>query len=200
MLSEKAVEKKQYWCFNFANDKQLLHYGLAKNLWLCQYVYRDTYLNDATVTRNWRKFKEIKVGDTCLAYLPNSRFYAAGEIIPPWGPAVLRDNIDDIIKGKQHHKNGIIHYNDSAMFEDYIDTTLFKGENDNLSWRRAQRVAVKWQYIVMDGVYIPGLANACMVTNAYRFCGAFQIKSDFFKEVKDILMGNSGDAPLNRIR
>ena len=79
-----------HWCVNFDDDSAVLNHGLEISAWLMQYQYSHTgeiYQGHADqfrrVTRNWNAVRDIKSGDWLIAYLPQNRFYAIGQVIAP---------------------------------------------------------------------------------------------------------------------
>ena len=60
----------------------------------------------AATTRNWRRMKEIEVGDKFVAYLPGNKFYAIGTVITPRRakkPQDPTDTIENYVKNKRSH-------------------------------------------------------------------------------------------------
>src|SRR5262245_54724176 len=88
-----------YWCVNFDGEagplgdkprEDVLNHGLRESMWLMQYQYSDETHNyqghprqRAATTRNWNQAGRVQPGDWIVAYLPESTFYAVGEVIEP---------------------------------------------------------------------------------------------------------------------
>ncbi len=120
----------RYWCVNFGHEPVLTH-GIDKNLWLMQYQYADEQDNEfeadrpAQITKNWRRLKEINVGDQVAAYLPQNTFYATGTVIKPRRAKTSKDHtdtVDEYLKRKRSHdhKNGFVYYS-PVFYEDFSD-------------------------------------------------------------------------------
>jgi hypothetical protein len=101
----------KYWCVNFEDDANL-EFGIEKNLWSMGYQYADDQSDSparkAAITRNWRRLKEIGVGDTFVAYLRGRGFFAVGTVRMPRRAKTSRDRPDTIeeylSRGKPYHK------------------------------------------------------------------------------------------------
>lgn len=157
----------RYWCVNFDFDECLQH-GLKHNLWLMQYQYADddgnTFQGDrkSSVTANWRRTKNIQVGDWLVAYLPKSRsstgnsYFAVGKVRLPRKPAHPSENVstvEEYVANRRSHEieSGIVHYSDAQVFyEDFDDAWSPK---DFPLMKYAQRIDVdRWMLTSMAGV------------------------------------------------
>jgi Domain of unknown function (DUF3883) len=163
----EATIMPKYWCVNFDSvSKVCLQHGIDRKLWLMQYQYADDHGNvfqdgrqRASTTRNWRRMKEIKVGDKFVAYLPGNKLYAIGTVIEPRRakkPRDQSDTIDDYVARKRSHDHdtAFVYYT-PAFYEDFSDKWRHP---DNALLRYAQRIDVDgWRYYVPDGVSVKGL-------------------------------------------
>ncbi len=160
-----------YWIANF-DLEECLDYGLAQDCWMMQYQYSDDltgviYQGDkpAAVTTNWRRTKQIKIGDKLIAYLSKDRhpdrngFFAIGEVIEQRKKPTKTSAVDAYVRLKRSHdhKKGIIFYEDSpALYENFSDKWRSQSHPE---YRYAQRIDVaKWQFINKSGVrWLKGL-------------------------------------------
>ena len=107
-----------YWCVNFDFEECLTH-GLKKKLWMMQYQYElddnNIFQGDRknSVSANWRRTKDIQVGDWFVAYLPKDKsstgntYFAIGCVRKPRRGAKPRSNISTVetyIANKSSHE------------------------------------------------------------------------------------------------
>jgi hypothetical protein len=195
-----------YWCLNFdphtdPDQHRMLNYGLDQSLWLMQYQYpdKDHVYQGGTMlsatTRNWRTLGKIKPGDQCLAYLPNSMFYAVGDVIKRRQRArhqeqpFMPDDIGRTTTEHSHkHVEGIVEYT-PVFYEDFTDNFQIEYDlNPGIEvYRYAQRIDVrKWRYVVRSGIKCRGLL-AAVIDGTVRDT-VVEIDEEFFESVENALM------------
>ncbi len=197
------------WCMNFDVDAVLQH-GLAEAMWLMQYQYAHgayDYQGHATQIRatsaNLNILTGIQVGDWLVAYLPNSTFYAIGEVIEPRdrpqhsGAARHADTVARTVRDHCHlFLGGVVRYIDTpALYEDFTDPWRCPAgettENQPAMWEYPQRIDVRqWECVVPSGVQVGGLAEVTQFPAFRR--AAFEIPEPFFAAVADALRSAGG--------
>lgn len=198
-----ATIMPKYWCVNFDSvSKVCLQHGIDRQLWLMQYQYADDQGNvfqdgrqRASTTSNWRRMKEIKVGDKFVAYLPGNKFYAIGTVIEPRRakkPNDPSDTIDEYVARKQSHDHdtGFVYYT-PVFYEDFTDKWRHP---DDALMRYAQRIDVdEWRYYVPDGVVVKGLGEIPPYEKAVH--AVFPITKTYFDRIARKLAAEKGGVP-----
>jgi Domain of unknown function (DUF3883) len=187
----------RYWCVDFGHDAVLTH-GIEKKPWMMQYQYADEQNNGfegdrpAQITMNWRRLKEINVGDRFAAYLPRNTFYATGTVITPRRAKTSKDyadTVDEYLKRKRSHDhtNGCVYYT-PVFYEDFSDK--WRPPADKLN-RWPQRIDVdEWRHFVPDGVVVKGL-NRIPPYELQK--AAFEISKDLFDDIAKRLAAENVD-------
>jgi hypothetical protein len=145
------------------------------------HVFQDSRQRAAT-TRNWRRMKEISVGDRFVAYLLGNKFYAVGTVIAPRRaktPMDPTDSVEEYVARKMshEHENGFVYYT-PVFYEDFSDN--WRHPDDQLM-RYAQRIDVDgWEHFIPGGVSVPGL-NA--IPRPELQMAAFEIDKDYFDRI-----------------
>src|SRR5262245_50993801 len=188
------------WCVNFDVEPVLRH-GLSEAMWLMQYQYahggydyQGHQAQIASTSANLNILPGIEVGDWFAAYLPNSTFYALGEVIEPRdrprhrGAARHTDTVERTVRQHSHRfLDGVVRYTDApVIYEDFTDRWRCPAaqttENQPSEWVYPQRIDVhEWKRVVPNGVQVGGLADA-VAFPAYRRA-AFEIPEEFFEAV-----------------
>jgi hypothetical protein len=170
-------------------------------MWLMQYQYshggyefQGHLAQLAATTANWNILMGVKVGDWFAAYLPNSTFYAIGEVIEPRvrarhvGAAMHIDTVARTVRERRHrYLDGVVRYCDAAaLYEDFTDQwtcpNAHATENQPSAWQFPQRIEVReWEHVVPRGVQVDGLSSAAPLP-AYRRA-AFEIPEAFFETI-----------------
>jgi hypothetical protein len=199
-----------YWCVNFDSEAgplggmghdYVLAHGLARRCWMMQYqyahgghVYQGHSGQIAATSKNWNVLRRVGVGDWFVAYLPDSRFYAVGEVIAPRdaGQPHQEDTVARTVREHAHrHLTGPVRYSDTPVFyEDFTDAWNLTGANPHSKqtevWRYPQRIDVReWEYVVASGVRVEGLSTAAPFPR-YRDA-LFEIPRSFFEGVRAAL-------------
>lgn len=181
----------KYWCVNFDSvSKVCLQHGIDRKLWLMQYQYSDDHGNvfqdgrqRAATTSNWKRMKEIKIGDKFVAYLRGNRFYAVGTVIKPRRasePLDPTDNIDEYVARKKSHEHdtGYVYFT-PVFYEDFTDQ--WRHPDDPLM-RYAQRIDVdEWRHYVPDGVSVKGLGE--IPPNEKAVHAVFPITKSYYERI-----------------
>jgi len=189
----------KYWCVNFDFDECLKH-GIEKSLWMMQYQYA---LNEdhmfqgerkGSVTANWRRTKNVQVGDWFLAYLPKKKsangnaFFAVGQVREPRKLAKPRSNVstvEEYVAAQSSHEiaSGVVRYSDSPVFYEDFDDNWSDANNSEM--RYAQRIDVEqWKHIVSEGV--PWLTKLVIGPNEIQRA-FFEIDGTHFDEISNML-------------
>lgn len=185
-----------FWCVNFDFDGCLKH-GLANKLWMMQYQYaldeNNVFQGDRknSVSANWRRTKDIEVGDWFVAYLPKDKsstgntYFAVGQVRRPRKASKPRSNISKVeayIAKKSSHEiaSGVVHYSDAPVFyEDFDDDW---SDVDFPAMKYAQRVDVEsWLHVVPEGV--PWLSSLKIGPNEIQRA-FFKIPEKQFNQIK----------------
>lgn len=155
----------KYWCVNF-DAEACLHHGIERSLWLMQYQYSDDHGNEfqggrqqAATTKNWKRLKEVQVGDRFVAYLRGNKFFAVGTVISPRRSKTAHDqtdSVDDYVTRRRSHEHDSDYvYYTPAFYEDFTDEWRYP---DIPLMRYAQRIDVEeWRCYVPDGISVKGL-------------------------------------------
>jgi hypothetical protein len=188
------------WCVNFDLEAVLRH-GLATGMWLMQYQYshdghdfQGHSAQLAATAANWNILMGVKVGDSFAAYLPNSTFYAIGQVIEPRvrarhvGAAIHTDTVARAVRDHRHRSlDGVVRYCDAvALYEDFTDqwrcpNAQAAGNQPN-AWQYPQRIDVReWEHVVPHGVQVDGLSSAAPLP-AYRRA-VFEVPEEFFERI-----------------
>ena len=190
----------KYWCVNFDAEACLQH-GIKRNLWLMQYQYSDDQGNEfqggrqqAATTRNWKRLKEVQVGDRFVAYLRGNKFFAVGTVISPRRSKTAQDqtdSVDDYVTRKRSHDydSGCVYYT-PAFYEDFTDEWRYP---DNPLMRYSQRIDVEeWRHYVPDGISVKGLKQ---IPPYELQMAVFEITEGYFDEIAKTLAAEHGTLP-----
>lgn len=182
-------------------------HGLEMSLWMMQYQYalddEHPFQGDrkAPVTANWRRTKDIQVGDWFVAYLPKKKspsgntFFAVGQVRQPRKIAKPPSNVstvEEYVKSQNSHQiaSGVVRYSDSpAFYEDFDDHWHAAGSPE---MKYAQRIDVdRWLHVVPDGVaWLPKLAiGPNEIQRAF-----FEIEEPHFHEISNTLQAAAKDS------
>jgi glutathione S-transferase len=178
-----------YWCVNLDSEACLQH-GIKHQLWMMQYQYADDHGNifqdgrqRAATTSNWKRMKEINIGDRFVAYLRGNKFYAVGTVITPRTgrtPLDPTDTIDEYVSRKKSHDHstGYVYYT-PVFYENFTDE--WRHPDDPLM-RYAQRIDVdEWLHYVPNGVSVKGLGD--IPPNEKAVHAVFPITKTYYERI-----------------
>jgi len=188
-----------YWCANFDNYSALTH-GIEKDSWLVQYQYEHSGFDfqghknqRGMVTRAWKDFSDVRIGDWLVAYLKTNTFFAIGQVRQPriFSNADVEISDDTVARtlDKKSHKYlaGIVRYQDApAYYEDYTDPWRYHlaepDDGDPPCFLYPQRIDVDtWLHYCDDGVYLSGLGPIVPINQLRE--PLFRIPKEFFDDI-----------------
>ena len=199
MTTESTVPT--FWCANFDNYSALTH-GIAINSWLVQYQYEHSGFDyqgnkkqRGMVSRSWKDFSDVRIGDWLVAYLKTSTFFAIGQVRSPrvFDNATMDihdDTVERTLDTKSHkYLTDIVRYEDApGYYEDYTDPWRYHIEepDDGVppSFLYPQRIDVDtWLHYSEDGVYLEGLGPIVPIHQLRE--PLFRIPKTYFDDVVD---------------
>ena len=201
------------WCGNFdrgagKDECEVLQHGLRINSWVMQYQYehggyeyQGNLRQKARTTEALNSMCDVHIGDTLVAYLKGSMFFAIGRVVEPRKLSCLpasKLQVDSIkrttAKNEKCHQylSGLVKYRDApAFYDDFTDKwhldTKHHGPDAPPFLPYAQRIDIdEWKYEVEGGVVVHGLADVVAFPR-YRQ-PLFEIRDKkFFKRIENAL-------------